>query len=847
MERSHKRTTVKVRLKEISSQKVFDKLQLIVADLTYLIDIAYLFIRSFVLYAIENKIKVNMTIELLKTAFKVLIEDNNKGNKIKDATQFDLLQAYFRLFSKQTGYTKMKISKVSHIILSTCEQMYIAIINNIIYNYEKHMRKFIKASFTNEYQTIMNTTDCKTSKKHNENRKHLLTQFHGQMDKIYDDLVQRTQTSDTKYHEWIKINRTGMIPLSHSEKSFNGNVKRNTMQYLECMYFMTNKVHQSNLKTYQFFPLRTSYRKCHISINTAALINIFHGDLQGYPGKLACLGMSGDPLFQERIWNDVFNLKNANNGTYMYHRPNYSFNYELETDGYAVSLNFIHNNEIPIKMRKKENFAKGRKESFNKKIELGKENYDKYLQNKLNTKLIKEAEIECKLDEYKKQQKNKFKQMSDIEKEKIIDKANAHKEFPYIEKVIKDDEVRINLLDSWTKGEIIFCDPGKRSPLYLMGSNNISKLNKDKLSYFGISNYNCLRKYDKGLKDIGNHKFMNYTTKTRLVFTKRLKYGKLIEKWKSADLSKNQNNIINKMVYNIINKSNTQNKSLKWFTETVKDLEVKLAKENSKSCNHKDFLRYVKLKINLLNKIKYQYDTEYLEKLNWHSYLNKQKHETNLIRKIKNEFGLYAKIIMGDWSNNGRLKFISTPNLSLKRKLKDHFEVYDIDEYRTSFIHYKTNANCNKMSVNINSSNSNDQTNVLKQLHAVLTYKIVNEEVAGKNILSGCINRDKNSVLNMERIFRNLLSVKSRPALFSRKKLDRTLFYDALGNPLTATGTLRKKTINSKQLPSNNIKNTRTRINTKITQLNSDTVSQKTKRIRQLKNTRVKKSVNQTS
>ena len=409
------------------------------------------------------------------------------------------------------------------------------------------------------------------------------------------------------------------------------------------------------------------------------------------------------------------------------------------------------------------------------------------------------------------------------------------------------NEIRKNLLIDWTKGDVVFCDPGKRSPLYLMGSNNVWKMNRDIMTYFGVSNYNGLRQYKNknNLKEIANHKFLNYTTKTRLRFTKRIKYGKLIEKWKSCDPNNNQTIVVNKMVYSILSKSNIHDKSLEWFTKNVKDLEVKLAKRNSKSCDHTDFLKYVRLKLDLLRKIKLQYDTQYLEKLNWFSYLNKLKHENQLIRKIKNEFGLYAKIIMGDWSNKGRLKFISTPNLSLKRKLKEHFKVYDIDEYRTSCIHYKTNVNCDHMSVKINSSeDSVNQTKVSKQLHAVLTYKIVNEEVAGKGTLSGCINRDKNSVLNMERIFRNLLSNKSRPALFDRKKLDRSLFYDALGNPLTASGTLRKQTLKNKQLSSNNKLKTSNMSNNKIRKSKSNTISQKPKRIKQSKTIQVKKSVN---
>ena len=41
--------------------------------------------------------------------------------------------------------------------------------------------------------------------------------------------------------------------------------------------------------------------------------------------------------------------------------------------------------------------------------------------------------------------------------------------------------------------------------------------------------------------------------------------------------------------------------------------------------------------------------------------------------------------------------FISTPNLSLKRKLKERFKVYNIDEFRTSCLSYETKDLCKNL------------------------------------------------------------------------------------------------------------------------------------------------------
>ena len=56
-----------------------------------------------------------------------------------------------------------------------------------------------------------------------------------------------------------------------------------------------------------------------------------------------------------------------------------------------------------------------------------------------------------------------------------------------------------------------------------------------------------------------------------------------------------------------------------------------------------------------------------------------------MLNKIENKYGKDIKIIIGDWSIGKQMRnFISTPNLAIKRKLNTRFEVYNIDEFRTS-------------------------------------------------------------------------------------------------------------------------------------------------------------------
>jgi hypothetical protein len=101
--------------------------------------------------------------------------------------------------------------------------------------------------------------------------------------------------------------------------------------------------------------------------------------------------------------------------------------------------------------------------------------------------------------------------------------------------------------------------------------------------------------------------------------------------------------------------------------------------------------------------------------------------------------------------------FISTPNISLKRKLSTAFTIYNIDEYNTSAVSCNNNEEKCKNLILAN------KELVRKELHAVLTYKMENGRY-------GCINRDRNSVTNMRTITKYFLEYKKRPKEFSRIK-----------------------------------------------------------------------------
>jgi hypothetical protein len=241
-------------------------------------------------------------------------------------------------------------------------------------------------------------------------------------------------------------------------------------------------------------------------------------------------------------------------------------------------------------------------------------------------------------------------------------------------------------------GKHIFIDPGKRSLLTMMDDDG---------------------------------KFVSYTNRERLTRTKRLKYQKLIQNYK------------NKKDINIA------------------EIEKTLTSFNSKTCDVNKFRDYMAKKISVNEELYPKYENTIFRQYKWYGHINKKRADNQMLRKIEKEYSKDHIIIMGDWSITKQMKhFISTPNISIKRKLNERFKVYDIDEYRTSCLHHKTEDRCGNLYLP-------DDKNVARKKHSILTYKMLNNR-------QGCINRDRNGCKNIKKLFDYYMSTGLRPARYKR-------------------------------------------------------------------------------
>jgi hypothetical protein len=244
------------------------------------------------------------------------------------------------------------------------------------------------------------------------------------------------------------------------------------------------------------------------------------------------------------------------------------------------------------------------------------------------------------------------------------------------------------------EGKHIFIDPGKRS-LFSMMDND------------------------------GNH--FSYTNRMYLKETKRLKYQSLLKNYKDRI--------------------------------GITEIEKGLNKYNSKTCNIDGFQNYITTKTKSNEKLVPLYQQLKFRQYKWYSYINKKRTKDNMVNKIVKKYSKDHIIIIGDWSIGKQMRhFISTPNLTLKRKLKEKFRVYNIDEFRTSCLSYKTEETCENLYLKF----KKDPKQKERKIHSILTYKMENNR-------KGCINRDKNGCKNIQKVFKSYMETGERPEKYRRE------------------------------------------------------------------------------
>ena len=616
-------------LKSDTDTKTLEIINDAVLRTNYITTKSYFLLRLWVLEKYHNNQEIPLiTEDTIKMSMKSLVKASAgpkaKGNNLLLLQEFQKLHT----FSLEDG------KNLSAILDYYTTTMITAIENNIKMNFIDYVKRFVNSYFKSIYKDDLQNKDFRK-------------QLYKELQVVKNDIINETLLSDPKYHSWLNKNRYKIVPQEY-DTSYYYDVKVNPQRYLKYMIFMNLELEEKEAKMFQFFPLQTQIIPRHIQIDTKSIIELLvDTDKKQY--------LDNVELNKEILWDKFFTIN-------QYLRK-YDFDYTIITDGYAVSLRFLHKdftNEERIKKDKMKNGKKALKGLSDEEKEIKKQ-YKITLQNKIK-------------EENKQKRALQPKQKKDIKKE-------IQHEFPYI------DEVSKELLE----GKHIYCDPGKRSLLTMMD-------------------------------DDGN--FLSYTNKQRIRETKRLKYQALLKNYKDK--------------LNITTRENT------------------LSAFNSKTCNLEKFKEYITEKIKVNQELYTSYQNEKFRQYKWYAYINKKRTEDNMLNKIESKYGKDIKIIIGDWSIGKQMRnFISTPNLAIKRKLKTRFQVFNIDEFRTSCLNYITEEPCKNLYLP-------DNKNKERKIHSILTYQMENNR-------KGCINRDKNGCNNIQKVFKSYMETGERPEKYKRE------------------------------------------------------------------------------
>ncbi len=651
------------------SQNITNKIFNAVIRTNKIIRKTYLLLRLYIIDLYHNHNEVPLINEDLITLCIQSLNSKAYKPKPKNLVLFNKLKSLFPFEMEDgTNLTQILNYKVTTILTM--------IENNIKNNFFDYIRRYVNSYFFSLY------------KKDIENKTINKKELNKELKLLKDDLLYNTLNCDAKYHSWIKNYKYKILPNLESEiteeKNYFYDIKVYPQKYLKYMIWMSLEIESLDKKMFQIIPLQNSMVPTYIDIDTNSLIELFIPiDTNKYKKSIS--------EYKDFLWKKIFKITQKIKG--------YSFDHNISTDGFSISLRFIKNENI----KEKEDKIKNMLEIRNKLKKMSDEEKDNY-KNNMKEKQIQikkenaQKEISCicgskvkksTLSSHKKTKKHK----KYLEDNKIIENI----EFPYITEVHNSELLNCK--------NHIFCDPGKRDLFTMVDDNN---------------------------------NFLSYSNSQRLKSTKRLEYNKYFENYKNI--------------------------------KGIQKIENELSEYCSKTCDINKYKLFIRKKLEINKKLEEEYQEKKFRQYKFYSYINKKRSENKLINMIENKFGKNSIIIMGDWSIGKQMRnFISTPNIGLKRKLKENFRVYNIDEYNTSCINNKTEEKMENLKVNDwyikkmkKDVNIPMFLNKKRELHSVLTFKMENNR-------KGCINRDKNACLNMRKIFNYYIDTGKRPEIYSRK------------------------------------------------------------------------------
>ncbi len=757
------------------------------------------------LYYVSNNCNDCITKDDLYDIFLILRDGNNFSNKEHKFLKFyenTFKKVYFNPMNKDKlidgSYLGQTIKNNINVMLS-------AIQNNITYNFDKYLSRFVKNYMNNlsneqlKYNSLVKKCSlyefcsnidkkliCRLDKEYLKNKKfslHYLTKLCEQINEQNEKIKYSKKSNSNIFLEELKnikefettfnkvkgkilkifkneLNDTNEIPLvlksilnikdqiiPKLEKEYLDELKDKPEKFIQNMIFMNKYFEENKIKTFNVFPTRSNVIPKHITLDAASISVIFCNNKY-----------SSIEEHKKEIYQSVFKFPNS----YFSMNNKYKFTGTIQTDGISLSILYMPNEQYLKKVNVDIKKHKAKDEMFTlKKEKRGYENEIKNLSKKSKKNKKEIDKLNKKLKDLNERilEKTKIKKEKEKERNEKFreDKKNRVREFKEKLKNLKDDgkEDELKIINRKNK-EFFYIDD--------LTENELNELKETKKKLYidqGKTELIC------ALNDV-NNSFMYYSGKER---------GKIIKTREHLEK---------------INKALKHAGILEEYEE--------LKKLNKKTTSKENIIEAL-IKMNEINeKVYKKCKNKRLRKEKLDMYIDKQKAEAYLIKKLMKQLNIKDTkelkeytIIIGDWKGNNNLKNNkSTMGVGMKRLLKKYVKnLYIIDEYRTSIIsniNYKMyNENeekkeyylCQEHKIEIKSVSKKKEIKVInKRMHGILTFKMDKKRIQckyssknkGKIItIQRYIQRDKNAVLNFKTITDYFLESKERPLAFKRQ------------------------------------------------------------------------------
>lgn len=308
--------TIKTSLKSIlkNYNEIQPEINKLVIKCNDIVIQTYQFIRLYLLYKYHN----NQSLPIINEKFilyciKTQGIRDNRGKKAKDTDLLDELEDFYnKEFQPLIQKEKYNLKNLSFLLPYLAIQINTCLETNIKEHYLQHLLRFINI-------TTKDLTDDKSIK------------F-----KLKNAILNKKEIPE-EFVEWYNQHKSNMTP-TEIKKSIHYDVKSYPHKFIPCLFYMNSILEQKEAKLFQPIPLRNNIVPKYITIDTACLINLFAS--KGNKGKLLTKLKESKDI----IWSQVFRLNKK-----IFKNKEYTFNYQIQTDGIAVSLSFIRNDLVDKK------------------------------------------------------------------------------------------------------------------------------------------------------------------------------------------------------------------------------------------------------------------------------------------------------------------------------------------------------------------------------------------------------------------------------------------------------------------------------------------------------------------